>query len=107
MWMWSISKNCLHSHNIDYNAWISDYEKFAFYGLGKDDLTYELWQNKFGYDQHSLFVRDNFLIRPGFVPHRLSPVIDKGCAFPEVTEDFRGVHRPKGTNPDIGAYELR
>jgi len=35
-----------------------------------------------------------------------SPAIDSGKVLNEVSVDFRGVSRPKGTAPDIGAYEF-
>ena len=36
-----------------------------------------------------------------------SPAIDAGVAVPGVTADQRGVFRPQGRAPDIGAFELQ
>ena len=36
-----------------------------------------------------------------------SPAINAGVAVPGVTTDQRGVSRPQGTAPDIGAFELQ
>ena len=36
-----------------------------------------------------------------------SPAIDAGVAVPGVTTDQRGVPRPQGQAPDIGAFESR
>ncbi len=36
-----------------------------------------------------------------------SPAINAGVAVPDVTTDQRGVYRPQGRAPDIGAFELQ
>jgi len=34
-----------------------------------------------------------------------SPLIDLGTTLPQVTNDYDGVHRPRGPRYDIGAFE--
>jgi parallel beta-helix repeat protein len=42
-----------------------------------------------------------------FVPLPNSPLIDAGVPVDGIITDIRGVQRPQGSKPDIGAYELR
>jgi hypothetical protein len=41
-----------------------------------------------------------------FVPLPNSPLVDAGKPINSITTDIRGVPRPQGLRPDIGAYEL-
>ena len=41
-----------------------------------------------------------------FAPSKNSPLVDKATPLDFVKNDFRGIPRPQGVAPDIGAYEL-
>jgi hypothetical protein len=40
-----------------------------------------------------------------FIPLSNSPLIDAGVTVSSITTDIRGISRPQGAYPDIGAYE--
>jgi parallel beta-helix repeat protein len=60
-------------------------------------------------DKHPLVGTDPLLKNPfqrDFVPLPNSPLVDTGMPMDLVILDIRGVPRPQGRRPDIGAYEL-
>jgi len=77
-----------------------DLKKFSL----KTSLNGGLAQELHGINSDPEFVnrnRDDFRLKP------TSPAIDKGIPLNEVKVDFRGEPRPKGSAPDLGAYEVR
>ncbi len=44
--------------------------------------------------------------RQNFAPSQNSPLLDKATPLDFVKKDIRGISRPQGVAPDIGAYEL-
>jgi len=69
------------------------------------DLT--SWRSATGLDLDSISENPQFVLSTpeDYSTSEMSPVVDRGISLPEVTEDIRGLERPQGGGPDMGAYE--
>ena len=65
------------------------------------------WRNATGLDLDSISENPQFMLATpeDFSTSPMSPVVDRGVSLPEVIEDIRGLSRPQGGGPDMGAYE--
>jgi parallel beta-helix repeat protein len=96
------------------NAWLNCPEKDQQCDQSLEGLAKRLYEKTVvsgvdTLDTHPIKGLDPFLSnisRNDFVPLPNSPLVDAGYNLDSVKHDIRGIARPQGALPDIGAYEL-
>ncbi len=114
VWNRSAEPANVASHRCDYNLWWQPGGLVALVPTRRGEPqqqgrlpTLAAWQERMAQGAHSLVAvpkfagaaRCDFRLRPD------SPAIDRALLLKEVPIDFRGLARPQGGAPDIGAFE--
>lgn len=91
----------------DFNCIFRNSGTLTLSSSGQTYSTLETWRTATGNDLNSISVdpRFNLTTADDYSTSTMSGVVDTGAALPEVTGDIRGVPRPQGVAPDMGAYE--
>ena len=90
----------------EYNCFGAEAANFIEWGATNYDSTYDDWETSYGSGTNSVEA-DPLMTDPAnndFTLQKTSPCRDAGTDV-GLTQDYRGSRVPKGSAPDIGAYE--
>ena len=91
----------------DYNSWFESSGNVARIGSTFYDFEtdWESFRSVSGFGEHA--VVEEPLLESDFSLNEESPCVNAGILSPYVSEDFKGLSRPSGAAPDIGAFEVQ
>lgn len=91
----------------DFNCFFRANGSLKLGSSGQTYLSLETWRAATGFDSHSISEKPRFNLATAddYSTSPTSGTVNAGVVLAEVPDDIRGVSRPQGAAPDMGAFE--